>query len=135
MSIQCRIIPKAAATPEQLKALGLAISNWYENELAEGQLPHWVDYGALASLLDGKTPPTLAEQLETRIVESLGRPLTDDRKKEIIQQLFGAGDAELRAIPAAVRIADRDTVIESMRHTIPADLVEDITVDNKSWNE
>ena len=100
MSIHCDIILPWGATPEQLKALGAALWNWYGRTAAGTGMYQHLDNQALADLIAGKFP--VSSQPEQRGV------------------LFGVRDEGS---------SDRRVTIDSLRRVMPAHGVAQIVVD------
>jgi hypothetical protein len=109
MSINCDVILQWNATPEQLTALGAALWRWCNGTAGAAGVYQYLDDQALAELVAGKLP----------------RPSRTSRQAER-QGVY------LRLRDEASQ--DRQAAIDSLRREIPADGVEDILVDGKSWD-
>jgi hypothetical protein len=127
MPVPCELVPRHDVTPEQMKELGAALREWCRREFGDGVL-YSIDQKALASLLGGEPPDPLALQAKSHHPDvPLGR----------IREDMGAL-AGFRSVRFAVKDEPQCTraqVIESLRQAIPADLVDDIFIDNVSWSE
>jgi hypothetical protein len=109
MSINCDIILQWNATPEQLTALGAALWRWCNGAAGATGIYQFLDNQALADLLAGKLPATAQTPWQ----------------------------AERRGVHFRVRdeaSPDRQAALASLRQEMPAEGVEDILVDGKSWN-
>jgi hypothetical protein len=109
MSINCDVILQWSATPEQLTALGAALWRWCNRAAENTGIYQYLDNQTLADLIAGKLP----------------------RSSQTPWQ------AERRGVHFRVRdeaSPDRQATIDSLRREIPAKGVEDIVVDDKSWN-
>ena len=125
MPVMCELRPRHDATPEHLKALGKALEEWVRRELSDEGILFSIDPSGLASLLLGEPPNPLGVQVMQhnegvsweQIRRDLG-PVVNDR-----------------SLRFTIKDEPRAKVIESLRQAIPADLVEDILVDDVSWTE
>jgi hypothetical protein len=109
MSITCEIILQWGATPEQVRAVGVALWHWCIRTEGDASIYQYLDNQPLADLIAGKLPASSPTP----------------------------GPAEGRGVHFCVRDEasyDRGTTIDSLRHDIPAQGVEDILVGGKSWN-
>jgi hypothetical protein len=105
MSINCTVILRWAATPEQLKELGDALWRWCIGPAGGASTYELLDNQALADLAAGKLP--------------------------------ASSSAERRGVPFKFRdelSAHRHGSIARLRREIPADGLEDVLVDGKSWD-
>jgi hypothetical protein len=109
MSINCDIILKWSATPEQLTALGAALWRWCQRAAGNTGIYQHLDNQALADLIAGQLPAS-----------------SQTRRQ-----------AERRGVHFRVRdqaSADRQATIASLRREIPGKGIEDIVVEGTSWN-
>jgi DNA-binding transcriptional LysR family regulator len=109
MTVKCDVILQWNATPDQLAALGAALCRWCRRTAGGAGVYPYLDDQALADLIAGKLPAT---------VPTPRRP-------------------DQRGVCLSVRSEvsqDRQATIASLRQVIPAEGVEDILVDGKSWN-
>lgn len=104
MSISCDVILLWNATPAQLKALGAALWRCCTHTAGDSGIYQYLDNQALADLIAGKLP--LSSQGDRRGVHFRFRDATS---------------------------GDRQAALESLRHEIPANGVEDIMVEGTSW--
>jgi hypothetical protein len=109
MSIECDIILRWGATPDQLTALGGALWRWCTRESGAGGIYQYLDNQALADLVAGKLPasgpsPPQAERWGVH---------------------FWVRDEASH---------DRQSTIDALRREIPTGGVEDIIVAGASWN-
>ena len=109
MSMNCDIILQWSATPEQLTALGTALWRWCNRAAGNTDVYQYLDNQALADLIAGKLPA------------SSQTPRRDDRRG--VHFWF-----------QAEAFQNRQATIGSLRREIPAEGVEDIAIDGKSWN-
>ena len=105
MSINCDVILQWSATPGQLTALGGALWRWCNRTAGTTGIYQYLDNQALADLIAGQLPAS--NQSERRGVHFRVR-----------------GEAS----------HDRQAAIDSLRREIPAEGIEDIVVEGKSWN-
>jgi hypothetical protein len=104
MSINCDVILRGGATPEQLRVLGAALWRWCGRTAGDTGVYQYLDSQALADLIAGKMPASSQ-------VERSGR--------------FRVRDGTSK---------DWQATIDSLRRAIPAKGIDDIVVDGKSWN-
>ncbi len=109
MAMNCDMILQWGATPEQLTALGAALWRWCNRAAGASGIYQQLDNQALADLVAGKLPA------------SNQRPWPGDRRGV---HFWFQGET----------FQDRLTTIGSLRRDIPAEGVEDIVINGKSWN-
>ena len=109
MSIKCDVILQWTATPDQLTALGAALWRWCTRAAGTTGIYQYLDNQALADVIAGKLPMSSQPQWSDN-----GSGVHLQVRDEVSQ--------------------DRQTAIDSLRHSIPAKGVEDIVVDGTSWN-
>ncbi len=124
MPIACELQPLRSATTDQLKRLGMSLKAWADRELGKGVLVS-IDPEALASLLRGEPPNPLGLRVKEH---------NEDASWEQIREDLGAALSE-RSLRFTVKDEPRGTIIESLRKAVPAELVEDILIDDASWTE
>jgi hypothetical protein len=105
MAINCDVIVRWGATPEQLRTLGTALWRWCTRAVGGAGIYQYLNDQALADLIAGKLP--VASPAERRGV------------------LFRVRDEASQ---------DRQATIDRLRREMPAEGVEDILVDRISWN-
>jgi hypothetical protein len=109
MSVNCDIVLQWKATPVQLTALGAALWRWCNRAAGGGGVYQQLDNQALADLIAGKLPQSSQAQWPA------------DRQGV---HFWVRGQA----------LQNRQAIIGSLRHSIPAEGIEDIVIDGKSWN-
>jgi hypothetical protein len=134
--LPCVVKPRANATAEQLKDLGTALAAWSDREAGEGGLLKFIDHLALIDLMGAGEPQDV-------VAEILGWP-SSPTLPEGAATLPGA--APLPALTAAPEelfvffvlhggpAFSRRRAVESLRAALPADLVEDVLIDRRSWD-
>ncbi len=105
MSVNCEVILRWDATPEQLSALGAALWRLCVRDAGDGRLYRCLDDQPLADLIAGTLPRS--SRSDTRGVH------------------FRVRD---EASPS------RRATIDGLRREMPAQGVEDILIDGVSWN-
>jgi hypothetical protein len=108
MSIDCDVILRWSATPEQLTALGTALWRWCSRAAGNTGLYQYLDNQPLADLIAGKLPTSGQTPRQT------GRQGIHVRFQDETSH-------------------DRQAAIDSLRREIPAKAVEDIVVEGRSW--
>jgi hypothetical protein len=131
--IPCEVLPRSDASAAQLRALGQALADWSANEFAaEGQL-RFIDNLVVAELLGGEDP--------TELVFAVIHADSDEDSLTITRRVGWperpAGSAQKLTVSCSFRGAgyDRRGVIAALRGAIPTELVCDILIDGRSWNE
>lgn len=109
MTMNCDIILRWNATPEQLTALGAALWHWCNRAAGTTGIYRHLDNQALADMVAGKLP------------ESSQAPVHADRRGVHFQFQDEASHG-------------RQMTIGNLRRDIPAEGVEDIIIEGKSWN-
>jgi len=112
MSIRCIIFPRRDATPRQRRELGAALHRWYARESREHGIALYTNQQAINALLAGSWPPS--ESRKGKTTKSKRRPPV----------LLDVRDGKQYS---------RQATIESLRKDIPANLVEDVLIDGRSW--
>jgi hypothetical protein len=108
MSINCEVLLRWDATPEQNRALGAALWGWCNHTAGNAGLYQYLDSQPLADLLAGRFP-------------ALG-PLA--RGTDLPQVSF-------RVAGEAAR--DREGILESLRRALPGEGIAAVRVDGLSW--
>ncbi len=108
MAIDCDVILKWGATPEQLRAVGGALWHWCSRAAEDTGVYQYLDNQALADLIAGRLPAS------------------------------GPAPARLDPRGFHLRVwdetsRDRRATVASLRREIPPQVVADIVVDGKSW--
>lgn len=142
--IECEIIPRPDATPEQYRQLGGALAQWSRRESGDDGILHFLSRFVLADLTNGKPPSTFLSQYENMLDESRQlytnpKPLTYEEQLQRSSKLrddLGEERALRRIVYFQVlggAYANRKMVIDSLRQDIPPELVFDVMVDHRSW--
>jgi hypothetical protein len=132
--VLCEVVPRRDATSDGLKLLGLALAHWSEGQLQPGGLLRSIDNIVLAELLGGDDPSDVV----FAVVYGEG---DDDDGLTIVRRGTQHADPALAAQQLTVACTfrgpdfDRRRAIASLRDAVPADLVEDIVIDGRSWAE
>jgi hypothetical protein len=108
MSMNCDVLLRWDATPEQNQALGAALWGWCNRTAGGGGIYQYLDDQPLADLLAGRFPDR--------------GPMA--RSTDLPQVHFSA-----RGEPAH----DREDVLESLRRALPSEAIADVRVDGRSW--
>jgi hypothetical protein len=124
--VPCRIVPRSTLSSADLQRLGQALDDWSLRELPEGGLLRTIDAIAVLDLVAGDL------MQETLLGMMNGGPLVPD------------GPPPTRSEPAdelhvfcAFRGEqfDRVRAVASLRSGIPAELVQHVLLDDRSWDE
>ena len=107
MSINCEVLLRWDATPEQNRALGAALWGWCNHTAGNARLYQYLDNQPLADLLAGRFP-------------ALG-PLA--RGTDLPQVSFMVAGEAAR---------DRVGILESLRRALPTEGIADVRVDGLS---
>jgi hypothetical protein len=105
MSINCDVVLKWGATPDQLAELGAALWRWCNRPARDANIYHCLDNQALADLMTGKLPVSSRQAAQREI--------------------------HFRICDEAS--TNRQETIDSLRQHLPAKGIEDIMVDGGSW--
>ena len=105
MSINCDVVLKWGATPDQLSELGAALWRWCNRPARDANIYHCLDNQALADLMTGKLP--------------------------VSRRQMARGAVLFRVCDEAS--TDRQETIDSLRRGLPEKGIEDIMVDGTSW--
>jgi hypothetical protein len=134
-ALECEVIPRRDATTQELKALASALDRW----ISESAQPFLTTAYAVADLHGGELPQPLSVAFESYLDDQLVRRGRDPpsgqersrRHQEIVQRLGPI--AASRTV--LVHVRDAKQAIASLRKTVPPELVEDILIDRRSWND
>jgi len=142
MPIDCEVIPRPAATPAELKALGSALLRWYVRECRRDGIAHSVDTEALIEMLNGRPPAARVPRPSLACVPSGPDDTTPglngyEMRAPGVEQLRQAL-AEARRPAALLRVRDakydRARTAANLREHVPAELVQDVRIDGRSWD-
>jgi hypothetical protein len=144
MPIDCEVIPRPGATPDELKELGSALLRWYVQECGGDGVAHSVDTEALIELLNGRPPaPRVPRPLPAYVPSGTGDTAEGgglngyEVPVPTVEQLRAAL-AEARGPAARLRLReenyDRARAAACLRQHLPAGLVGDVRIDGRSWN-
>jgi len=153
----CEIIPRPDSTAQELKRLGNALAQWWDSE--EKGRPggrQWIDQSALNDLLAGELPQPFALRLLgelNSLSEKGGKSETAAMPRPSARELSAALQRARQVYPQMGRLIppaesrsvhiflgnrtglERDRLIESLRRALPADLVLDVLLGGRSWDE
>jgi hypothetical protein len=155
----CEIIPRQDANPEQLKRLGRVLAQWWQDEGKDrARGTQWIDQSAVNDLLAGELPQPFALRLLAEV--NSHAEATGDRKKATTsaaristRELYEALERARQVYPQLRRLipqpdsrtvrvnlglrsgTERDRLIDTLRLALPAELVEDVLLNGKSWDE
>lgn len=144
--VECEIIPRPDSTSEQYRQLGGALAQWSRRESGDDGILHFISRNVLADLSNGKPPATFLSQYEnmqdeTRQIYSNPKPLTYEEQLQRTSKLrdeLGEDRARRHIVYFQVlggAYATRKQIIDSLRQDIPSDLVADVMVDHRSWDQ
>jgi hypothetical protein len=108
MSLNCEFVLRWDATPEQHRALGVALWAWCTRAAGDTGIYQYLDNQPLADLLAGRLPATGSR------ARNAGPPQVE---------------FSVRGEPAR----DREAILESLRRALPGEGVADVRVDGRSW--
>ena len=132
--IECEIVPRQDATPDELKTLAEALSRWMT---VHGQPSLTTAYG-LTDLRRGELPQPLSMALETFLDDTLTQrghtPPSGSQRAVRHQQILDKLGPMATSRAVYLRVRGAEQAAASLRDAIPADLVEDIFIDRRSWN-
>ncbi len=142
MPIDCEVIPRAGATPDELKALGSALLRWYVRECRRDGIAHSVDTEALIEMLNGRPPaarvprPSLAVLTAAAVGADAGLNGYEMKAPDVEQLRQALALARRPAALLRVRDAryDRARTAANLREHVPAGLVEEVRIDGRSWD-
>jgi hypothetical protein len=129
------VIARPGATPSQLKVLGITLCAWGEREGGRTGMLHSIDNLSLLSLLSDGSPESLFLQILGASPPPKGR---NGKGRSFRPQPSepAAEDPAERSVFFVVRGGpgyNRRRLIASLRRSLPAELVQDVVVDGRSW--
>jgi hypothetical protein len=124
--VPCRIIPRSTLSSADLQRLGGALDEWSQRELPDGGLLRSIDAIAVLDLIAGE----LMQDALLGIVN--GGPVVPDGPPPTRSE-----PAEELHVFCAFRGEDYDRTraVASLRSGIPAELVQHVFLDDRSWDE
>jgi hypothetical protein len=136
MFIDGEIVPLRNATGAQLQALGLALRRWSRREMGTDGVAPVVDPRALEDLVSGELPQPMANRLsgmfgKAGALNARRAEPASSQVRNVFPQL--PDEQALRFKLHGGPSYNRALVIQSLVQHVPADLVEDIRIDGKSW--
>jgi hypothetical protein len=134
-SLECEVIPRRDATPAEFKRLAEALERWIGRHAVVSMTTAY----ALADLHEGELPQPLSVALEHYLDDNLVQrgqtppsgAARAERHRQILQTL---GEMATRRT-VYVRVQDARQAADSLRQSVPAELVEDILINNRSWDD
>jgi hypothetical protein len=129
--IPAEIVPRREATSDDLKLLGLALATWSEEELRPGGVLRFIDNIVLTELIGGDDP--------SEVVFSIFYGETDEECLTIVRRTPPHADPAEAARRLIVACSfhgsgyDRQRTVESLRGRLPANLIEDVLIEGRSW--
>lgn len=152
--LDCAIIPRHDATSEELKELGAVLTAWWRTECAApGSAVEQIDEVALDDLRAGELPQPFGLRLLGWFREpgahrgiDIPKRLTAQDMTDVLRQARNANPAIAARIPRAdlravyIGLANRgelaiNRLLTRLRLRLPADLIEDVLIDGRSWDE
>lgn len=134
------IIPGPSLSPAELTALGKAIRHWLRQHDKHGAGSGKNEDGGLSELMDGRPIPSRFNRRVEQVKESkrLRGLYQKVDKAAVRKELIEAGDDPARR---TIRLElfylhdDRQRLVEIARKRIPAELVDDVLVNGRSWRD
>jgi hypothetical protein len=152
--LDCAIIPRHDATPDELKELGAALAAWWRAECSvPGSAAERLDEDALNDLREGELPQPFGLRLlgwfrEPAAHRGLAgsRRLTARDMTDVLRHARDANPRVARRIPPTnlravfLGLSNHselavNRLLASLRLRLPPDLVEDVLIDGRSWDE
>jgi hypothetical protein len=123
------IVPRLDLLPTGYKRLGKAVRQWARCA-QQGDTVVWIDQPSLADLMAGEPPATAAVNLFRRAPKPGDRPLT-----ALARRLGPKATDRKLAFALKGGEFDRYSAIELLKEYIPADLVVDVRIAGRSWDD
>jgi hypothetical protein len=130
--VPAEVQPRRDATSDDLMALGRALADWSEGQLAPGGLLRFIDNIVLTELVGGDDPSEVV--FAVCYGEDDADVLTITRRATVHSNPAAAAQLLIVACTFRGPGYSRRRVVESLRDAIPAALVEDVVIDGRSWN-
>jgi hypothetical protein len=149
VTVDCEIFPRQSLGCRDLKRLGVAFQAF---AAANSDRVTWIDYLGVEDLKKGEHPKPLLLRItehsrratsqgisrsETILLDAglLSAPEATPHNVSQWRQALGGHIAD-RSLPFVLRgDADAHEVVSSLRHHIPAELVDDVLVGQQSWTQ
>jgi hypothetical protein len=152
--LDCAIVPRQDANADELKELGAALAAWWRAECsAPGSAAERLDEDALNDLRAGELPQPFGLRLlgwfrdpAVQRGAAVPRRLTAQDMTDVLRHARDANPAVARRIPPTnlravfLGLSDHtepavNRLLASLRLRLPPDLVEDVLIDGRSWDE
>ena len=131
---ECEIVPRHDASSDELKNLAAALERWMSVHAA----PSLTTAYGLTDLRRGELPQPLSMALEMFLDDNLAQrglePPTGPRRALRHQQILDKLGPMATSRAVYLRVHGAEQAAASLRDAIPADLVDDILIDHRSWN-
>jgi hypothetical protein len=132
--IDCEVIPRSDASPQELKRLAQVLGGWIERNA----MPSVTTAYALADLRQGELPQPLSVALELYLDDSLSQrglaPPTGPQRALRHHQVLEKLGKMAMSRSVFLHVAEGREAGISLREAIPPDLVQDILIDRRSWD-
>ncbi len=136
MATDFDIFPRQALTPRDFKALGRAIRRWLDRCQKANDGVRWYDEESLERLLKGEPPRALAAVVGSGAVAAVAGGLHEPHSMASSTAEFVSRPSDwvmqLRLLPKA---ATRRQIVADVRRALPTDLVAEVLIDGRSWDE
>ncbi len=136
MATDFDIFPRQALTPRDFKALGRAIRRWLDRCQKANDGVRWYDEESLEHLLKGEPPRALAAAVGAGAMVAVAGDSHDTPSMAPSTSEFVSRPSEwvmqLRLLPKA---ATRRQMVADVRRALPTDLVAEVLIDGRSWDE
>lgn len=136
MTVNFDIVPRQALTAADFKALGRAIRRWLRLHAKQQGSVRWYDSDSLEALLKGQPPRAQAAEVAASISEGLRG---DIAAAAVNVALLDHVDTETPRPFCLSLIYNKNSeprhVLASVRRALPTDLVAEVFIDGRSWDD
>lgn len=140
MTVYVDIFPRQALVPGDYKALGRSIRRWLRLHAKQQGSVHWYDSDSLTELLKGRPPLSVqaassgAMAAERNLAENAGGSLGALSGTAVLD------DDEAAPPPFGMdlvynKIIDERQILANVRRALSTELVADVHINGRSWDE
>lgn len=137
MATDFDVFPRQALTPRDFKALGRAIRRWLDRCQKANDGVRWYDEESLEHLLKGEPPRALTSAVGAGAVAAVAGDMAQEppAAPTIGSDLVSHPSDWVIQLRLVCKGGTRRQIIADARRALPTDLVADVLIDGRSWEE
>lgn len=136
MATDFDVFPRQALTPRDFKALGRAIRRWLDRCQKANDGVRWYDEESLEQLLKGEPPRALSSAPVGAGAVATADELVQERTGPMIGSDVPSHPSDwVMQLRLVCKAGTRRQMVADIRRALPAELVADVLIDGRSWEE